>query len=475
MRSRKSRLSPARSAAYVALKVIRQRKAFAQEVISKHIDRSDLIASDRAFATKLVLGVVSTVGTLDLVLNRCMRSPEDIKVDVRDALRISAYEALFLDKPDHVVVDQGVELVGAIAHSAKGLANHVLRRLMEQKRVFPYGDPEKSIESFSLMEGFPLWLTEYTISVLGRDDGREFIRANNAPAPIFLALNRTRCDKGDFEEKLERLGMVFSEVTIDDIDIPGCYRLEDRKALADKRLLKLIDKGIALVSDASAQGIVSITANAIIDSMIEDDREGSETGRNVPVRSIRFLESCSGRGTKTILFQSAFYSSIGSQIEHYVCIDNVAFKNKILEERCKDYGIDVEKALTEDISSEDADTFYDSYDAIFIDAPCSGIGTMRRHPEIRWKASPEAIMENARRDDRILERASKLLSVGGIMAYSTCTIAPEENQLRILGFMDSDVGRHFEIVPIHGRSTFQTITKADGYDSHFLCLLKRIS
>ena len=138
-----SKVSPARLAALEAVRLVRERDAFAQDIIAKRIDSSDLEPEDRAFATKLVLGAVSAQGTLDEIVDRALRSPSDVQPDVRDALRLGAYEIVFLDKSPHAAVDQGVELVRSIAPRAAGLANAVLRKIVMLKASFPFGAIQK--------------------------------------------------------------------------------------------------------------------------------------------------------------------------------------------------------------------------------------------------------------------------------------------------------------------------------------------
>ncbi len=126
-----------------------------REVMVRLVDEAPLSPEDRAFATRLVLGVVSTRGVLDDVLNRCMRTPHDVTDDVRDALQLSAYEIIFLEKSPHAAVDQGVELVRSIAPRAGGVANAVLRKVVAAKSRFPFGDPSSDIAAYARLHGFP--------------------------------------------------------------------------------------------------------------------------------------------------------------------------------------------------------------------------------------------------------------------------------------------------------------------------------
>ena len=119
---------------------------------------------DRAFATRLVLGVVSARGTLDEIIDRSLRSPDDVQDDVRDALRIGVYEMYFLDKSPHAAVDQCVELVRTFAPKACGLANAVLRKASSLKGEFPFGNPQADLEAFARQYAFPVWLSLIHIS-----------------------------------------------------------------------------------------------------------------------------------------------------------------------------------------------------------------------------------------------------------------------------------------------------------------------
>ena len=149
------KLSKARIAAINAIMDIRKNEAFARDVLNKTLNDHVLSGADRAFAARLTLGVTQTLGTLDDVIYRCVDSPDDIKSNVMDCLRISAYEILYLEKEPHAAVDQGVELVKAVEPRARGLANLVLRRLVKLKRDFPFGNPDEDTEAFARIYAIP--------------------------------------------------------------------------------------------------------------------------------------------------------------------------------------------------------------------------------------------------------------------------------------------------------------------------------
>ena len=227
-------VSPARKAALQVGRFLRERDAFAQDLISKHIDASRMSREDRAFATRLVLGVVSARGTLDEIIDRSLRSPDDVQDDVRDALRIGVYEMYFLDKSPHAAVDQCVELVRTFAPKACGLANAVLRKASSLKGEFPFGNPQADLEAFARQYAFPVWLAKRLVADLGLDAAREFMEASNEPAPLFAAVNAACATDEEVRAELEAAHGEPEPVEIDGRTIPGCYRVSSGRVLAGR-------------------------------------------------------------------------------------------------------------------------------------------------------------------------------------------------------------------------------------------------
>lgn len=153
--SKNPKLSKARIAALNSIYDVRKNGAYARDVLNKTLNDHVLSSSDRAFAAKLTLGVTQTLGTLDDVIYRCVDSPDDIKSNVMDCLRISTYEILYLEKEPHAAVDQGVELVKAIEPRARGLANLVLHRVVKLKHDFPFGNVDEDVEAFARIYAIP--------------------------------------------------------------------------------------------------------------------------------------------------------------------------------------------------------------------------------------------------------------------------------------------------------------------------------
>lgn len=439
--------SPARQAALRVTSIVRERDAFAQELIHKYIDSSRMSREDRAFATRLTLGVVSSYGTLDDVINRCLDRVSDINDDVRDALRISTYEIIFLKKEPHAAVSQGVELVKTIAPKASGLANAVLRRIADKAHKFPFGDPRTDIEAFARLHAFPEWLAKRALLDLGPEVTRDYLAGSNEPTPLFVAINAAKADEAEVVETIVAAHGDPVAVSVNGEDIPGCYCLSEGRVLFDGRVRHMIQTGQLLVSDASSQQIARL--------VLTEEKPAS------------LLEVGAGRGTKTVLIQSDAQRRYGSQIDEYVTVDNLEFKTNITAERAEEYGIHVSESITGDATALDDVVGERAFDVVFIDAPCSGLGTLRRHPEIRWRLNPEKIDEFAKTGLALLKSASTHVTPGGSIVFSTCTITRAENIDVVKAFLASDEGASFSLAPIGGAPCFNPALKPGSPDAHF--------
>ena len=446
--------SPGRLAALYATQQVRKRKAYAQEIIEASIDTSRISAEDRAFATLLTLGVVSTQGALDTVINRSIRDPRDIQPDVRDAIRISAYEIIFLKKAPHAAVDQGVELVRAVTPCASGLANAVLHRILEGSDAFPYGDPTKDIEALALLYAFPTWLAKMLVADLGAQAAVQLMKASNGQAPLFISVNALRATDEEIIGLFKEVGCELEPASSGGVDVAGCYRVANTRALADGRISRLFSQGKILVSDASAQAV----AQSVLEGFMPES----------------VLEIGSGRGTKTLLMQSFAQRLYGKQLS-LTCMDSHGFKTDLLRERAVAYGAEIEELVTGNATRLDSVIADRMFDMIFIDAPCSGLGTLRRHHEIRWRLQPEQVDELAEVGLAMLKSAAGHVNIGGTILYSTCTVTYAENNGVVKRFLESEEGRRFKLVPVYGKACFAPQLSDESPDAHFAARFMRVS
>ena len=443
----------------LALKVLRrarQTEGWVREILESALSGDVVDARDRALVTRLVYGVAEMQGTLDFVIDRYVDRPGRLDPAARDALRLAVYELLFSDAEAHAVVHQGVELVRSVAVHASGLANAVLRRIAADASAFPWGDPETDLGALALATGHPLWLAERFAEEFGFTSAAEIMRADHELAPLYLALNPFRTSA---EDAFARLGTDGADPVA--CDLPGC--IEAREPAAAVRGTALAE-GLVVVADASAQLVATLAPLA-------------------PAATV--LEIAAGRGTKTLLLQAAAIRA-GDPAE-ITAVDVHPFKAKVLGERMDFLGVPGVVPLIADATDPDAlgAALPGGADLVFIDAPCSGLGTLRRHPEKRWRLGPDDIDELAGLGQRILGASSRLVRPGGFVVYSTCTIVRRENGDVIEEFLDSDEGRGFEVYDITERlpvslrpavaprGWIQTLPTIGGPDGHFAAVLMR--
>ncbi|MDR3307694.1 MAG: hypothetical protein LBS58_02190 [Coriobacteriales bacterium] len=408
-----STLTPARSLALKVTRQVRERTAYAHNLIEAQVRNAPTPPEERAFAILLILGVVQSRGTLDTIIDRALANPHDIKADVRDALRVSAYELVFLGKGTHAAVDQGVELVRSIAPRAAGLANKVLRSIAADKNGFPWGDPAADAAALARLHAFPLWLATRLIASLGHEAAATFMAASNEQAPLYLARTKGGT-KGDGSSVL-----------------PSVLRIPNSELPA---YLPGIEAGEYLVVDASAQEVARIAT---------------------PPAQGAFLEVGSGRGTKTVLLQGNALRSHGHQVP-LIALDQHAFKAQILLKRIAQYGLENVKPVTGDVLALDAliaqGVVPASLAGALIDAPCSGTGTLRRHPEIRWNLAAKDVTAMAHNGLAMLNAVAPHLAPGGFMVYATCSVLAEENEHVIEAFLKSAAGAAFWLQPLNAGS-----------------------
>ena len=449
--------SAARTTAREVLTRVRESSSYAHEVLNATLKRSPLSPEDTGLATRLAYGALQTEGTLDGAIDRYLGGKR-IEPRLRDALRISAYEILFLNTADRAAVHQGVELARSVRVQAAGLANAVLRRLSEDAPEFPWGDPAVDDAALARLLGHPEWLTALWVSELGRDMAAAVMSADNEPAPLFLAVNPFVGSSGKALSQLEADGAKPKPCAL-----PGCFIAGDGAAAVRGKALA---DGLVLATDAAAQ-LVSLLVHA-------------SAGQ-------RIVEVGAGRGTKTLLLQAGAVAT--GDPAHIDAVDLHDFKVRLLEARLARFGVPGVTGLVgdaTDFSGIPGAPQPGTVDAVLVDAPCSGLGTLRRHPEKRWRVTPEDVASLGQLGGRLLAEASRLVRSGGFVVYSTCTLTNAENADVVHAFLTSEPGRAFHVDPlaadvpqewhrfITSEGFFRSVPEPGGPDGHFAARLVRV-
>jgi 16S rRNA (cytosine967-C5)-methyltransferase len=449
-------LAPARRAALAVLKRVRERSAFGPETLDAVLRASGLDARDTALATRLAYGALETLGTLDEAIDRARDRPGSLEDTVRDALRLAAYELIFMRTPPRAAVNEGVEAVRAVRAQASGLANAVLRRIAADVDTFPWGDPATDDSALARATGHPLWLVQRWVEELGRERASAALYADLESAPLYLWANPF---SGSFVETMDALTADGARPR--QVLLPHCILADDAQAAVRGAA---VARGRALVTDAAAQ--IAPLACAAPGGVVVD--------------------VAAGRGTKTAQIQAA--SVEAGEACTLFALDLHEFKAQVLTRRMGDLGVPGVTAVVGDATDMAVVRGLPplgSAQAVMLDAPCSGLGSLRRRPEKRWRVSPEDIDRLADLQSEMLEQSARLVRVGGRVVYSTCTVSRRENEDVVTRFLATTGGSFVtsglpECVTkgwadaVTPQGWFRSVPEPGGPDGHFVAVLERV-
>ena len=425
-----ARLSAARRVALALTGERRRRGARARDLLRGASALDELDERDRGLAVRLVMGATAAEGMLDALIDSHLRRAAHLEPRVRDALRLATFELVYLGTRPDVAVSQGVELVRSVAPRATGLANAVLRRVAEGDVAAVAAARERVVSGtfdasdLALVGGLPEWLAE-----------RVGTRALSAldPAAPWVATNVTKGQS--LRNILEEAGCEPEEGPL-----PRSYRLGAPARLAPSGL---VERVVVIPCDLAAQEVALACA---------------------PAPGERVLEVGQGRGTKTLLLQNAALAA-GGPCE-ITAVEVSPRKSKLAARRMDRAGVAGHvrcicadgRALPKDLGT---------FDLVFLDTPCSGTGTLSRHPEIAWSLDPSAPAELAALQGELLASAAAHVAPGGRLVYATCSVLSEENDAVVQGFLSSPAGAGFTLE----RSGLTEVI--GGSDTHFHAHLRR--
>ena len=376
------KVSPARLAAFEVLRRIEEDRAYSSVLLPAFEEK--LNPPDRALCHELVLGVLRRLMLLDAVV-RTFAGAKKLDMAVRIALRLGAYQLLFLEKiPAYSAINESVNLVQlAKKTSAKGFVNAILRRVSE--KGMPSLEFADDVERISIETSHPTWLIEKWSTEFGIDAAEKIASANNSvPISAFRFI-------GDASGEFEKSGFV-----------PGCYLTNSITA----ELREKLESGEIYFQDEASQLVAHTVAQDVGQS---------------------FLDVCAAPGGKTtqVALEGKPQIAVAGDL-HMTRVEH-------LRQTCVRQGADV-KIVQYDAAG--ALPFADkSFDTVLVDAPCTGTGTIRRNPEIRYTLSPDDFTDLSKKQLAILNNASKVVTPGGRLIYSTCSLEREEDEAVVTEFL----------------------------------------
>ena len=437
-------VSPARLAAFEILLRV-EAGAYASVLLATK--EAALKPPDRALCHELVMGVLRRQLWLNwLIEHYANRKVIELDVAVRVVLRLGLYQLRFLSRvPASAAVNESVNLVHfAHLRSAGGLVNAVLRRATREPEVDPTSGIHDPIERVAVATSHPSWLIERWTKAFGAAETEAFARANNEPAPVAFRIVNNRAQEGEVCERLHRSGAELVSSRI----VSGAWRIVGGRGL----LTESVAAGEVYVQDEASQ-LVAVMLGA---------RPGE-----------RVLDLCAAPGSKTTQIAD---KCLDSAI--IVASDLHEHRLKTLVSLAKLQGLrSIHSVALDGLSA--LPLAESSFDRVLVDAPCSGTGTLRRNPEIRWRISPADIQDLSGRQKQLLFNAARVVKPGGRLIYSTCSVEPEENEEVVQTFLENN--KIFRPGQLALDSTLITSSGAartwphrDGTDGFFICALERM-
>jgi 16S rRNA (cytosine967-C5)-methyltransferase len=407
-------VSPARRAAFEVLRRVEDEGAFAAPLLAGLPE--GMSAEDRALCHELVLGVLRRRLWLDrLVEHFAGRASERLDAPVRRALRLGLYQLRFLARvPARAAVNESVNLTHAARlRSAAPFVNAVLRRAAREPDYDPAAAVADALERIAVETSHPLWLIERWAAAFGAGEAEAFARANNESAPVSFRVNTLRSESDPLIKRLRAAGMTVKPSRV----APGAWRAESVAGAGGASRAR----GSALLRSLAGEGLVYMQDEA---SQLVAHVVGARAGERV-------LDACAAPGSKT-----THVAALAADRALVVAGDLHEHRLRLLEEACERLCVRGVRAVA--LDAERALPFADeTFERVLVDAPCTGTGTLRHNPEIRWRLTPSNINELAAVQRSILSEAARVLRPGGRLVYSTCSVERKENEEVVASFLGS--------------------------------------
>lgn len=419
-------ISPARLAAFKILEQV-EGGAFSSVLLAAEEPR--LQAVDRALCHELVLGVLRWQLLLDRIVEHfAKRRVASLDQAVRVSLRLGLYQLRFLTRiPASAAVNESVNLVRmARLSSAAAFVNAVLRRAVREPEYDPIAEISDPLEKVAVRTSHPAWLVERWASWMGLEQAESFAHANNLVPPTAFRVVAKRGDQSEILSKLTAAGATLESSHVAD----GAWRVSGATAL----LRELSAAGEIYLQDEASQLVAQVL-----------DAQPGE----------RVLDLCAAPGGKTTLIADR----TGDRAL-VVAADRSGPRMETVVTTTRLHQLEGVKPVILD-AAEQLPFRPETFDRVLVDAPCSGTGTLRRNPEIRWRLSPSDFTTLAEQQKRILRNAFEMLKPGGRLVYSTCSVEQEENE---------EVIAECRLWPIN---TIRTWPNRDGCDGFFIAAFEK--
>jgi len=395
---------PREVAMQVLLKV-ELNESFSGLALNQALNDAALSRPDAGLATELVYGTIQRLNTLDFVLKSRIKGwPNKVEPWVRALLRLSYYQLRWLDRvPAHAAVAEAVNIAKRRGHAGiAGLVNGVLRGIIRDGVEPQLPSNLSPAERISLEHSHPEWLVRRWIDAYDEETAEKICAANNEPPHASARVNPLKATRNELLAAMNGSGFTVQP------------------------------------SRLSAQGIVAEKAGNLVHTdwysngslTIQDESSMLVAAVANPQPGMAVLDCCAAPGGKSTHLAELLRN------KGKVLANDVHFhKEALIQQQAQRLGLTCVETMVSDALELPDRLHAGSFDVVLLDAPCSGLGVIRRKPEIKWNKTPEDVASLADLQHRLLERVQSLVKPGGTLVYSTCTIAPEENERTIQRFL----------------------------------------
>jgi 16S rRNA (cytosine967-C5)-methyltransferase len=398
-----------RQAACSVLLRIQKDGSYADQLMDRELAGGQLAGPDRGLFAELVFGVLRRQGTLDHILTGLLDQPlAKLEPQVLILLRLGLYQLIYLDRiPPSAAVNESVNLAKLAIPRASGLINAVLRNYLRHKETVTFPDPVATpAASIAARHSHPEWLVKLWFSQLGEEETERLAEAASCQPPLTLRANTLRTMRDDLLNKFADNGITASACTFSPLGI----RVEGRHSITG---LPGFREGLFVVQDEASQ-----VASILLDPQPEE----------------RVLDACAAPGGK-----ATHLAQMMDNRGELLAMDVSATKLPLILETAQRLGIAIIGTRVADLLKSDAFPA-NVFDRILLDAPCSGLGVIRRNPEAKWRLLPADITRLAANQKLMLANAARMLKPGGALLYSTCSTTLEENEQVVQDFLSHHPG-----------------------------------
>ena len=403
----------AREIAYKVLLDIEKNKNYSNMAINKHFKDVKMSNQDRGLATEIIYGVIENKYYIDYMIDKLSKvKTNKMEIYVKTLLRMGIYQIMFLNSiSDYAAVNETVNLAKKKNSKVSGFINGILRNVIRQKEEIGKVKTKDDVDYLAIKYSYDKWMIRNWMIHFGKEFTEELLEANNERPNIYLRTNTLKITRDELIKKLEKQNIKAEKVNV----VEEAIKVEHLKDIENNSLYK---EGLFTVQDVSSM-LVGKVMNPKENSLV--------------------LDVCSAPGGKT-----THMATLMNNTGQVVSRDIYDHKLKLIKAASKRLGltnVDVEEFDGMKLDRESIGKF----DYVLADVPCSGLGIIRRKPEIKYKEKEE-FRQLPPIQKKILENASKYVKVGGTLIYSTCTIQDSENIDVVKEFLEKN--KNFELVPI---------------------------